>query len=404
MTLSTLRREGRCFVASTATTKVRGVFAPDPFGRPGWFVGPGVDIWFVPGLGALLSVCLFVASKDKSVFIVCAVLFEVLSDYPHVLQTTARVWLDPRERSRYGAHYAISLVVTAALVAGLLYSHEILILASIWAYWQVLHVLKQHYGILSIYAAKHKYRASKRAAKYALFSGCLAPVIFRAAHGFQFTNYVVFGYRLPFSDLKVPTPPIPWLVVVAGYAFFAVALAVFVRQQWRLRRSSTPGERPLPAMALATMISAVVSYNLSYLLVSDLFALILIATTTHSLQYHVISWTRNNSRFGAQQDLAQQDLGSDQEAGQPGESARPRAAGQRPPLLARLSRRRALPAYIAFFAVLGIITGRIDMVLLGVIPLSLVLHHFYLDGVVWKNKTNPELAYELGIVRPATRG
>jgi hypothetical protein len=385
-------------VASTATTKVRGAVDLDPPGRPGWFVGPRVDIWFVPGLGALLSACLFVASKDKSVFIVCAVLFEVLSDYPHVLQTTARVWLDPRERSRYGEHYAISLVVTAAVVAGLIYSHNILILATVWAYWQVLHVLKQHYGILSIYAAKHKYRASKRAAKYALFSGCLAPVIFRAAHGFQFTNYVVFGYRLPFSDLKVPTPPIPWLVVAAAYAFFAVALAIFVRQQWRLRRSSIPGERPLPSMALATMVSAVVSYNVSYLLVSDLFALILIATTTHSLQYHVINWTRNNSRFGAQQDL-----GSDQESAQPGESGQPRVADGRPLLLARLSRRRALSAYIAFFAVLGIITGQIDMVLLGVIPLSLVLHHFYLDGVVWKNKTNPELAYELGIVRRAAR-
>ena len=380
-------------MANTATTTVRGAVETGPFGRPGWFVGPGVDIWLVPGLGALLSVCLFVASKDKSVFIVCAVLFEVLSDYPHVLQTSARVWLDPRERSKYGRHYAISLVATAALVVGLMYFHGILILASVWAYWQVLHVLKQHYGILSIYAAKHKYRGPKRAAKYALFSGCLAPVIFRAAHGFQFTNYVVFGYRLPFSDLKVPTPPIPWLVVAAGYAFFAVALAVFIRQQWRLRRSSAPGERPLPAMALATMISAIVSYNLSYLLVSDLFALILIATTTHSLQYHVISWTRNNSRFGAPPDPR-----PDQEP------AQPRAAGERPLLLARLSRRRALPAYIAFFAVLGIITGRIDMVLLGVIPLSLVLHHFYLDGVVWKNKTNPALAYELGIVRPATRG
>jgi hypothetical protein len=372
-------------VASTATAKVHGTVDPGPFGRPGWFVGPGVDVWFILGLGALLSACLFVASTHKSVFIISAVLFAVLSDYPHVLQTTARVWLDPRERSRYGRHYAISLAVTAAAVTGLMYSHGILIIAAVWAYWQVLHVLKQHYGILSIYAAKHKYRASKRSAKYVLFSGCLAPVIFRAAHGFQFTNYVVFGYRLPFSDLKVPTPPVPWPVIAAGYAFFAVALAVFVRQQWRLTRSSTPGERPLPAMALATMVSAIVSYNVSYLLVSDLFALILIATTTHSLQYHVINWTRNNSRFG-------------------GEPAQPRAAGERPPLLARLSRRRALPAYIAFFAVLGIITGRIDMVLLGVIPLSLVLHHFYLDGVVWKGKTNPELAYDLGIVRPAGRG
>jgi hypothetical protein len=47
--------------------------------------------------------------------------------------------------------------------------------------------------------------------------------------------------------------------------------------------------------------------------------------------------------------------------------------------------------------VAGLITGRVDMVLLGVIPLTLVFHHFYLDGVMWKGKGNPELAYELGI-------
>jgi hypothetical protein len=356
-------------MTATEATATPDIAAPR---RRGWFVGPRVDIFFVLGVGALLSVGLFVASQHKTWFLVAAVLFAVLSDYPHVLQTTARVWLDPRERARYGRHYLISLLVVAVAVTGLMLGHLVIVLVTVWAYWQVLHVLKQHYGILNIYASKSGYRSSRKLAKYALFAGCLAPVLYRAGVGFQFSEYVIFGYRLPFSNLTVPTPPIPWPLIAVAYLVFAGLLIAFAREQWGLRRAGT---QAMPAMALATMVSAIVSYNLSYLLVSDLFALILIATTTHSLQYHLINWTRNSTRFERSTDPAEGRL-----------------------LLARLSTRKALPLYVGFFAVLGILTGQLDTLLLGIIPLTLVFHHFYLDGVLWKGKDNPELAYELGII------
>ena len=362
-------REGSATLATTAGPLITA--GTTDASRRRWFVGPRVDIWFVLGVGALLSVALFVASSHKTWFLLAAVLFAMLSDYPHVLQTSARIWLDPRERARHGRHYLVSLAITGAVVTGLMFGHLVLVLVTVWAYWQVLHVLKQHYGILNIYASKNGYRSSRRLAKYVLFAGCIAPFIFRAAHGLRFSEYVVFGYRLPFSNLTVPTPPIPWMVIAAGYAVFLILLVLFVREQASLARA---GKKPLPGMAIATMASAIVAYNLSYLLVSDLFALILIATTTHSLQYHLINWTRNSTRFARSPD-----------------------PGERRLLLARLSRPRAVPMYAAFFAVLGVVTGQIDTMLLGVIPLTLVFHHFYLDGVIWKNKANPELAYDLGI-------
>ena len=368
---------------ATATSSVGagslGVGGATNIGRRNWFVGPRVDIGFVLGAGSLLSIGLFVASSHKTWFLVAAVLFSMLSDYPHVLATSARVWLDPRERDRYGRRYLVSLGITGAAVAGLMLAHQVTVVAAVWAYWQVLHVLKQHYGILNIYAAKNGYRSSRRLAKWVLFAGCIAPFLFRASRGLRFSTYVVFGYRLPFSKLTVPTPPIPGIVVAAGYAVFLVLLALFIREQLSLAHA---GARPLPGMAIATMASAIIAYNVSYLLVSDLFALILIATTTHSLQYHLISWTRSSTRFERSADPAERRL-----------------------LLARLSSPRAVPAYAGLFAVLGIVTGQIDTVLLGIIPLTLVFHHFYLDGVIWKGKGNPELAYDLGIAvsRPAAR-
>lgn len=344
----------------------------------GWFVSPRIDIWFVLGVGAMLSILLFVTTRHRSLFLIAAVLFAVLSDYPHVLQTTARIWLDPRERARYGRHYAVSFGVVGAVVATLMLGHMATALVTIWAYWQIMHVLKQHYGILNIYAAKNGYKGPRKLAKYLLFTACIAPFVYRAAHGLHFSEYVFFGYRLPFSNLTVPTPPIPAAVVVACYLLVAVLMVMFVQEQRSIKRA---GGKILPGMALATMASAIICYNLSYLFVRDLFALILIATTTHSLQYHLISWTRNKTRFERSTVPAEHRL-----------------------ILARVSQRRALPIYVGALVALGVLTGQLDTVLLGVIPLTLVLHHFYLDGVIWKGKNNPELAYDLGIVPPRRTG
>ncbi|MCM6772527.1 hypothetical protein NDR87_00410 [Nocardia sp. CDC159] len=341
--------------------------------RPGWFVSPRVDIVLVLGLGALLSVVLSLTTAHKGAFLVAAVAFSLLSDYPHVLATSARVWLDPRERQRYWRHYLISWVVVAAVLSTLMFSGATVVVVAVWAYWQVFHVLKQHFGIINIYAAKNGYRGPRKLLKYSLFAACLAPFAYRASQGLRFSDYEVLGHRLPFSELTVPTPPIPMPVVYAGFGVAAVLVALLAAEQLRLHRS---GRSALPAMAWATFGLAVVSYNLSYLLVSDLFALILIATTTHSLQYHLINWTRNNTRFRLSTDPAERRL-----------------------LLARLSSRKALPLYVLAFAVLGVIAGQLDIVLLGVIPLTFVFHHFYMDGALWKSQGNPELAYDLGIAK-----
>jgi hypothetical protein len=340
--------------------------------RPGWFVSKRVDILFVFGLGALLSAILFAAGHQKGIFLVGAVGFSLLSDLPHVLTTSARIWLDPRERSRYWAHYVASFAVVGTVVGVLWFGQWLVPLLAIWAYWQVFHVLKQHFGIINLYAAKNGYKGPRNKTKYALYATCLAPVIFRAAHGLRFSEYEVLGHRLPFSNLSVPVPPIPSGVVIAGFLCAAVLLMMAVIEQIQLRRA---GQRSLPAMSVATFVVAALSYNLSYLLVSDLFALILIATTTHSLQYHLINWTRNNTRFARTENPDEKKL-----------------------LLARLSTRKALPLYIGFFAGLGVLAGQLDTIIFAV-PLIFVLHHFYMDGALWKSKSNPELAYDLGIVR-----
>lgn len=324
----------------------------------------------------MLSALFFLTWWKDLGFLVASAMFAMLSDLPHVLQTSARVWLDPSERRLHGRHFVLSFALIGAAVTGLRLGGALVVLLVVWTYWQILHVLKQHYGILSIYAAKNGYRGQKKLAKRTLLLGCLAPVLFRAHHGFHFADYEIFGDRLPFSNLTVPTPPIPVVLVVAVYAAFAVMLVRFVREQAGI---ASAGGKALPWIAIATLASAVVSYNLSYLIVDDLYALILIATTVHSLQYHVISWARNNARF-ERPDVPRED---------------------RRLLLARLSARRALPYYALFFGVAGVLLAAFETRLLGIVPLTIVLHHFYFDGVVWKGSKNPDLARYLAIVPPS---
>jgi hypothetical protein len=116
-----------------------------------------------------------------------------------------------------------------------------------------------------------------------------------------------------------------------------------------------------------------VSYNVAYLFVSNLYATILIASSVHSLQYHAICWSYNHRRAAVH---------GDEHSGS---------------LLGYLSRREALPLYVAFMLVLGGVCAALELFADGLIPLIIVLHHFYFDGLIWKPGTNADLKVGLGL-------
>lgn len=353
--------------------------AHDGTGRRAWLVGPVVDLVFVFGIGGLFSAALYACWRAGSGFLVLAALFAVLLDFPHVLWTSLRVLLDPRERAHHGRHYAISLAVIIVGVATLAAVGRFDVVLTVFVVWQVLHVVRQHIGMVSVYAGKARYVGSRGPVKSLLYLGCLAPVSYRLARGLHLGHYVIAGHALPFSDLRLPIPLVPWPVVFTMYAGFAAALVVFATDQWRRRAAGI-----LPGAALATVGVAIVFYNLSYVLVSDPYALILIATTFHSLQYHVISWARNRGRFGG-----------------PAPDATNARTG-RQLLLARLTCPKSVVPLGIVLALVGAALADGELVLAGVVPFSLVLHHFYLDGWLWKPATNPGLADDLALsARPS---
>jgi hypothetical protein len=343
---------------------------PRPAIGSAYLVHPAVDVAAVLGGGLTISLALYVLWRLNSGFLVGAALFAICLDLPHVFQTSLRILCDPQERALHGRHYFSSLAAIAAATTSLTLTGNLRVLLIVWIVWQVFHVVKQHFGLVAIYATKTGCRDSRTIARYTLILGCLAPVLYRFRAGMRFADYVVFGHRMSFANLALPANLIPAAAVAAVYVAAAVCAAILIVQQYRSARAHRP---TLPAMSWATLLLAVASYNLSYLFVTDLYALILIATSVHSLQYHLISWRRNHGRFAARPDEAQRLL------------------------LGRLSRREAWPAYTLFLLVAGLLLANGEIVLLGLIPLTLTFHHFYMDGFIWKGKLNPTLAADLGL-------
>lgn len=336
-----------------------------------WLVSRNFDVLAILGGAFLLSLLLYTSARAGAALALAGALFAMITDMPHVIQTSVRIGLDHRERALHGRRYLVSFgVITASTLALFATGHRPIV-AMIWIVWQFWHVVKQHNGIVRIYAAKHRYRGSLQLMTATLFLGCASPVLYRVGQGMRFNDYFVFGERMPFSGLGLPELPVPRALIAAMYTAFVCAALLFAREQAaRARR----GEPILPWVALLTISLAVTSYNLSYLFVSDLYALIMIATTMHSLQYHAISWRRNHGRF-----------------------ARATDGDRRSTLLETLSRRENVLRYAALALVTGAAIASTETLWLGFIPFVIVLHHFYMDGYVWRSALNPTLSSDLGI-------
>jgi hypothetical protein len=361
--------DGATTLAGPASS-LRDAFAP------GLLVSRNVDVFGVLGGGAVLSLLLYLSWRSDlrggAALALAGAAFAMLTDMPHVFQTTLRVGLDAQERRLHGRRYVISLILTVGIVGYFFTTGHRQVVLAVWIVWQFFHVIKQHYGIMRIYGAKARYRGPTRLAGATLFLGCVSPVLYRLGQGMRFGEYWVLGRRMPFSGLGLPAVPVPNGLLVAFYTAASACAIAFVYEQLSLRRS---GQTILPRMSFGTITLAIVSYNLSYLLVSDLYALIMMATTLHSLQYHVISWRRCYGRFA-------------REPGTDGSS-----------LLEFLSRKGHAWFYAATVILVGATLASSETFLLGAVPLVLALQHFYLDGYMWRSALNPTLALDLGIAR-----
>ena len=136
---------------------------------------------------------------------------------------------------------------------------------------------------------------------------------------------------------------------------------------WREWQGATRGES-LPRFVWVMLAVSLALYNAAYLLVSDLYALILIGTSIHAIQYHLVCVS---TVFAI---LPRAETPPDTPLALRWLHGKVQGFGLRPVY------------WVAALFVASLLVLTTEFPSLGVVPLILVLHHFYLDGVIWKRK------------------
>lgn len=331
----------------------------------GWFVNARIDTLTVLVVGPLISILLILALIQGPAFLIGALLFALFLDLPHVLHTHVRLLANPTDFKRNRVHFWGSLIVISVVCIGLAVAQQFAWLVAIWVYWQPYHVCKQHYGVSTLYARKSGYQAGTDHVLYLMLAGFAAPLLYRMANGgFNFGHYELFGNRLPFANMAIPTLPMPAWMSAAAYVLFGLAIAHFIWREWR---GAATGARQLPRFVWVMLAVSLALYNAAYLFVSDLYALILIGTSIHAIQYHLVCV----STVKAVIPHAQIPAGSS-----------PVLTGLHA-LVVGFSATTKL--WLTLIGVSLVILA-LEIPTLGILPLIIVLHHFYLDGVIWKRK------------------
>jgi len=340
----------------------------------GWLRSVPYDLTLILGVALVALASGWAVVARPELFPVLLFLDLWLLGYHHVVSTFTRLAFDQQSfRShRFLVLGLPFLVLGAVLAAGWLTGGWIL--STTYLYWQWFHYTRQSYGIERVYRrrAGGAVPGQERATRWMLYSVPLWGILYRS-------------YQSPetFLGIELKTLPMPReLVLVAG----AAALALSLWWLSTLVRSLAAGE-PLRGHSLY-LISHVVIFTVSYVLIEDLDHGWLVANVWHNAQYILFVWHFNANRF------------------RQGVDSKSR-------LLSSLSQPKNLVWYfvtcltistVAYFGLdraLEMLAGRSTLPLFLIAYQTINFHHYVVDGLIWKVRKKP-LSKTLGL--PAAAG
>jgi hypothetical protein len=339
--------------------------------HPGWIVSPRADLlWFTLGAAASSYIFWMLWRFLHVPLIVLVAIWSFVFDETHGFATISRTYLDADERQRRGpwlwGSLAFFLAVGPVLI--LLHLGDWLVIATVvWGYY---HVFKQHYGFLMMYKKKNRdFRPEDMK---------LDKIFFAAAFYFPFLTYPLHDKEaralLPF--------PIPWRLAALYentllFVVILLTLAYLARQvqKWRAGLGLNWPKQLLFASAIP--VSFVIFR--SGMPLAGVYAAV---TIFHNVQYHRLVWFYNQNKYG------------------------PDAGGFRKYGLATLVNARwltyaaAAVAYAFIFNIVpryilpegaGMINdGNQNQILFSFFAAPGLLH-YWVDGHIWKVRSDPEL-------------
>ena len=318
-----------------------------------WIESPAFDLSFFI-LSPLVGLAFLAAYPAGGALL--AIAAATLIGGPHYLASFLFFFWDDTvayHRKTWVVHFLIPAMIILFVAAVAIFQIPAVIIMLIY-FWNAYHVSKQSCGILSIYRGRAGIfdRRQKTVANAAIISTSLCMALWHTE-----------WYPALHDILSIPSPSLPailWQISAVAAAVSLIALSVSLYQ--RYRKGNGPG-----AIELSFLLTSLTLFH-PYLWVRDSNTATLGMLLGHFIQYLGIVWLVSSRKFVAE-------TGS---------------TAQR--LLSRLWRdpRILLLSFVS--------AGGLFMLLqlqLAAVAITLVLLHFYLDGVFWAFR-KPEVRKSLG--------
>lgn len=382
-----------------------------------WIVGRRTDLFCFIGAAALGYGMFFLHAGLAMNMVTVWFIWYMVLDSPHFFGTYSRTYLDKEEmRNRRGlllGSLGLLGVGPAFIVAGYaLYRAEVgwymtpfLILSafvSVWAYW---HVVRQHYGIMSLYKRKNRDGEvlDRKLDQWVLYCGLMAPFVAFAVSNEQARSALApvagaFGsdtFAQPFES------GVGWAGNVVNLAFAIALASLFVmiaRQVIRWQRGGTLNLPKTMFLLAVIPLHMVVCFHPESTTLS-LLGFSACVTIFHDMQYHAIVWYYQKNRVAKAGDKADEKYGFAAKIG------------------------RSFPLYLIIAVGMGLTLGLLGCLLdvnAGCIPvinstgiklfgemslnevflgvfLGVLMHHYFVDQFIWRPSKDKNVREDLKV-------
>ncbi len=322
-----------------------------------YFVNGPVDFLFIGGASVITFVlmAMFYPAERTPEVISMAVLLMWIINWPHFSMSTYRLYQSRAHVRQYPfTAYVIPWIVIGGMVLSFVYPDDVApFFVKIFILWSPYHFSGQTIGITLIYARRAGVRVGpweRRALNWFIYGTFLVSSI-RAEVSRDGSNY----YGIVYPGIGVPQ----WVVTATEYAFWASALlfaALVILRCYRNRRL-IPVIVLVPAVAQYVWFVQAI-YMPSFQEFVPMF---------HSMQYMLIAWS---IQLAEKLELRRIEPSRSYVGGETARWGLINLAGG-----------------IALFVLLpkiGVFAGYAPLFCEGVIAAGVQIHHFFVDGVIWK--------------------
>jgi len=290
-----------------------------------WIVNRKADLlWFIGGALAGYTMYFIHASLHWDMITVWF-FWVMFLDTPHFFDTYIRTYFDKEEfqKRKKLLLWSLSWLLVGPLMIGLSYIlHRVgiinytspflffVLFFNLWAYW---HVVRQHFGIMSLYKKKNNdYNPpDTRADKAILYVGLIAPLAaYIVRHPEAREAFGFIGAYSPFPVVEGKTSvaslfssgfwtQLSWehYIIFASVVAFASVVLLFVSRQISRYRSGTSLNLPKILFLIALIpLYALICYS-PMVLTAPLLAFSAFITIYHDIQYHAIVWFYTRNRY-----------------------------------------------------------------------------------------------------------